>query len=67
MDQRAKDRPAVLLDRPIHRACLVPGCPCGSTPVSRSTTTGAALVRPTGPNEADRVDITWRCIGLPDA
>jgi hypothetical protein len=31
MDQRSMIGTSLPLDRPIHRACVVPGCWCGST------------------------------------
>ena len=73
MDQRSTIGASLRLDRPIHRACVVAGCWCGST-----TTAGARSVRTAfDPGPAPRqtrgfaagstnlTDIAWRCVGLP--
>jgi hypothetical protein len=61
------------MDRPIHRACVVPGCPCRSDAPGtgqagarrgRSTTIRPAFVV-SGPRSAGHVDIAWKTVGLP--
>ena len=61
------------LDRPIHRACVVPGCWCGST-TSADPRAGATSSRRASAARALRrldavttnlTDIAWRSVGLP--
>jgi hypothetical protein len=67
MDQSSKARTA---ERPIHRACLVAGCPCkaDSTVPARHTSLVAAVAR-TGETVGRHrsPDPTWRFVGLPIA
>ena len=74
MDQRSGIGSGLAPERPIHRACVVPGCWCGST-----TTAGARVVATSGPraghmatpsldaSAANLTNIAWRCVGLPVA
>ena len=55
------------MGRPIHRACVVAGCPCrpGDTIAGRGARVGAAnrsAARMTG---STSVDVAWRTVGLP--
>jgi hypothetical protein len=67
MDQSSKARTN---ERPIHRACLVVGCPCkaDSTVPARHTSLIAAVAR-TGMavGRHRSPDPTWRFVGLPIA
>jgi hypothetical protein len=72
MDQRSTIGSSMTLDRPIHRACVVAGCWCGSTntagarPANTSSERGSA--RPTRGLDAgstNLTDIAWRSVGLP--
>jgi hypothetical protein len=73
MDQRSTIGTSFRLDRPIHRACVVPGCWCGST--SAGTRSGnlaaervsdpARTIRALDAASANLTDIAWRCVGLP--
>jgi hypothetical protein len=72
MDQRSTIGPGLQLDRPIHRACVVPGCWCGSTTAGiHSATRTAEGVSDTSPIRRvdaaapNLTDIAWRCVGLP--
>jgi hypothetical protein len=54
--------------RPIHRACVVAGCPCqpGDAIASRAARLGASPKRPiTRSSGSAAVDIAWRTVGLP--
>jgi hypothetical protein len=68
MDQSSQARTN---ERPIHRACLVAGCPCkadGSV-AARHTSLVAVVARSTG-GTAGRYrspDPAWRFVGLPIA
>jgi hypothetical protein len=54
--------------RPIHRACVVAGCPCqpGDANAARAARVGAvpkrSMTRGTG---STSVDVAWRTVGLP--
>jgi len=68
MDQRTTIGASASRERPIHRACVVPGCWCGST----ASTGRSAIVR--GGSAAARrasstvlTNIAWRSVGLPVA
>jgi len=67
MDQSSK---VIANERPIHRACLVAGCPCrADAAVSRRHSSLIAVVAPIG-EAAGRhrsPDPTWRFVGLPIA
>ena len=68
MDQSSKARTT---ERPIHRACLVVGCPCkaDTTVPARHTSLIAAVARK-GESVGRRhrsPDPTWRFVGLPIA
>jgi len=59
--------------RPIHRACVVPGCWCGSTAAAARTAAGDRS-RPAGrhaglavANATSLTDIALRSVGLPVA
>jgi hypothetical protein len=73
MDQRSTIGTSLPLDRPIHRACVVRGCWCGSTTAgARSASLAAERVsnparttRALGTASANLTDIAWRCVGLP--
>jgi hypothetical protein len=73
MDQRSRIGTSVALGRPIHGACVVPGCWCGSTTtaVARSADLAAGRspdTRTTRRFEAastSLTDIAWRSVGLP--
>ena len=68
MDQRTTIGASASRERPIHRACVVPGCWCGST----ASTGRSAIVR-AGSATARRAtstlltNIAWRSVGLPVA
>jgi len=67
MDQSSKARTN---ERPIHRACLVAGCPCKADQVSnRQAELLPAVAR--GITETVRrhrsPDLAWRFVGLPIA
>jgi len=68
MDQTS---PARTNERPIHRACLVAGCPCkADTTVSARPTALAAIVARSNGGTAGRhrsPDPAWRFVGLPIA
>lgn len=73
MDQRTTIGTSAALDRPIHRACVVPGCWCGST-TSADPRAGATSSRRASAARALRrldavttnlTDIAWRSVGLP--
>ena len=73
MDQRSRIGTGVALGRPIHRACVVPGCWCGSTTtaVARSAdpaagrSSDARTVRRFEATATSLTDIAWRSVGLP--
>jgi hypothetical protein len=78
MDQRSTIGTSLPLDRPIHRACVVAGCWCGSTTTadarSANTTSGrgsagrGSASRPIRGLDADSTNLTgiaWRFVGLP--
>ncbi len=74
MDQRSTIGTSLPLDRPIHRACVVPGCWCGSTTAAMQSRNGAAeRVQDVSPirraaaaaASPSLTDIAWRCVGLP--
>jgi hypothetical protein len=75
MDQRAGIGAGRAPERPIHRACVVPGCWCGSTTAAGSRPVEAAgeravIVRTTPSLDAPIANLTniaWRCVGLPVA
>ena len=73
MHQRSTIGSSRSLDRPIHRACVVAGCWCGST-----TTAGARSANPASERgsaarpmrsldagSTNLTDIAWRSVGLP--
>ena len=67
MDQSSQARTN---ERPIHRACLVAGCPCKAdvTVSTRQATLVAAVARTTGGTAGRRSpDSAWRFVGLPIA
>jgi hypothetical protein len=54
--------------RPIHRACVVTGCPCqpGDAIAGRAARGGAASKRSTNRvTGSTSVDVAWRTVGLP--
>jgi hypothetical protein len=62
------------LDRPIHRACVVPGCPCGSLSSEPSVRRTSARDRSRAVRaNLDRgaaslaIDPAWHSVGLPIA
>jgi hypothetical protein len=68
MDQSSQARTN---ERPIHRACLVAGCPCKADGIvpARQAAIVAAVARTTG-ETAGRYrspDPAWRFVGLPIA
>jgi hypothetical protein len=72
MDQRSTIGTSLPLDRPIHRACVVPGCWCGSTmagihSVNRTAerASDTSPIRRVGAASPNLTDIAWRCVGLP--
>ena len=73
MHQRTTIGTSFTLDRPIHRACVVPGCWCGSTTTAgtrsaRSAPDPGPATRQTRGFEAGATNLTaiaWRCVGLP--
>ena len=73
MDQRSRIGTGVALSRPIHGACVVPGCWCGSTTtaVARSAdpaarrSSDARTVRRFEAAATSLTDIAWRSVGLP--
>ena len=68
MDQSSK---ANTNERPIHRACLVAGCPCkaegslSARPVALVATTAASNGEIVGRHRSP--DLAWRFVGLPIA
>ena len=68
MDQSSKVRTN---ERPIHRACLVAGCPCkaegslSARPVALVATTAASNGVIVGRHRSP--DLAWRFVGLPIA
>jgi len=67
MDQSSK---AATNERPIHRACLVAGCPCKADGIvsARQTPLIAAVARTGETTSRHRSpDLTWRFVGLPIA
>ena len=68
MDQSSQARPD---ERPIHRACLVAGCPCKADGIvsTRPTAIVAAAARSTGETVSRHrsPDPAWRFVGLPVA
>ena len=73
MHQRSRIGTSITLDRPIHRACVVPGCWCGSTTTADArsaiaTSERGSASRPIRGLDADSThltDIAWRSVGLP--
>jgi hypothetical protein len=73
MDQRTTIGASATLDGPIHKACVVPGCWCGSTtrnartaPLATSRARGAPGAGPTTTNSsAHLTGIALRSVGLP--
>ena len=72
MDQRTTIGPSATLERPIHRACVVPGCWCGATtrsartaPPATSRVRGAAAAGPTTTTASALTGIALRSVGLP--
>jgi hypothetical protein len=72
MNQRSTIGTSLPLDRPIHRACVVPGCWCGSTTATiQSATVTAERASDAGPirrvdtASPNLTDVAWRCVGLP--
>ena len=72
MDQRSRIGTSAVLGRPIHGACVVPGCWCGSTTTaaSRSATVAvrssdARTVRRLEAAATSLTNIAWRSVGLP--
>jgi hypothetical protein len=56
------------MGRPIHRACVVAGCPCqpGDAIAGRAARFGAATKRSTARvTGSTSVDVAWRTVGLP--
>jgi hypothetical protein len=69
MDPRPQARTDAT-ERPIHRACLVAGCPCKADNVSTGRTARLAVVARTIGETAGRhrsPDPAWRFVGLPIA
>jgi hypothetical protein len=68
MDQTSKAQPN---ERPIHRACLVVGCPCKAEGIvsTRPAAPGATAARSNGETRGrHRSPVpTWRFVGLPIA
>jgi hypothetical protein len=68
MDQSSQARTN---ERPIHRACLVAGCPCkAERTVSARPIALAAVVAASNGETAGRhrsPDLAWRFVGLPIA
>ena len=73
MDQRSTIGTSLPLDRPIHRACVVAGCWCGSTTTAGARSAGTtsergSASRPIRGLDADSTNLTgiaWRSVGLP--
>ena len=73
MDQRSTIGSSGPLDGPIHRACVVPGCRCGSTitagarsaEASRTRVAGNRTIRNLAAASADLTAIALRSVGLP--
>ena len=73
MDQRSTIGTSLPLDRPIHRACVVAGCWCGSTTTAgarsaRATSERGSASRPIRGLDTDSTNLTgiaWRFVGLP--
>ena len=72
MDQRTTIGTGRMLTRPIHRACVVPGCWCGSTTTagaSSSTTdhrgSGGRTIRTFAARSTNLTAIALRSVGLP--
>jgi hypothetical protein len=66
MDQRTTIGASASRERPIHRACVVPGCWCGSTAsAGRSVRVGSATTRRA--SSTLLTNIAWRSVGLPVA
>jgi hypothetical protein len=73
MDQRSPTAASLRLQRPVHRACVVRGCWCGSTTAAEARSSGresraSALRRRL--TEASPVNLTavaLRSVGLPVA
>ena len=68
MDQSSK---VSTNERPIHRACLVAGCPCKADTIvsARPTALAAIVARSTGGTAGRHrsPDPAWRFVGLPIA
>jgi hypothetical protein len=73
MDQRSTIGTSPRLARPIHRACVVPGCWCGSTTADSRTAGRTVEIGSTrrpirsidAAVSANLTNIAWRCVGLP--
>jgi len=72
MDQRSTIGRRATLLRPIHGACVVPGCWCGSTiaadrsaDLTRDRGVGARAVRQTAAASTQLTVIALRSVGLP--
>ena len=73
MDQRSTIGRNAALDRPIHRACVVPGCWCGSTTTAETRSGAISAERASAARAIRRLDavttnltnIAWRSVGLP--
>lgn len=73
MDQRSTIGASLPLDRPIHRACVVAGCWCGSTTTADARSAGATSergstsrpIRGLDPDSTNLTGIAWRFVGLP--
>jgi hypothetical protein len=70
MDQPRHTRANVLLQRPVHRACVVAGCWCGAT-TTAGTLHGPGVTRTdrlaagAASIASDLTRIAWRSAGLP--
>ena len=73
MDQRSTIGTSHPLERPIHRACVVAGCWCGSTTTAYAlsasgTSERGSASRPIRGLDTDstrHTGIAWRFVGLP--
>jgi hypothetical protein len=71
MDQTTQARSDAAAERPIHRACLVSGCPCKADRIVPSNRTALVAAAAFVIGEADgrdrSPDPAWRFVGLPIA
>ena len=73
MDQRNTTAASLRLPRPVHRACVVRGCWCGSTTAAdarfggRESRAGALRRRLTEASPVNLTAIALRSVGLPVA